>query len=297
VNEDGNPVACAAFGKQIPPTEPMRKLYDRYFASQDYKRRYPLPNQATLEFLMQHGRAATAASILDVGCGDGRYAIALLDSTSASIVGCDISGGALAEFSKQLTTRADSQRVRLVHGCVETMNAATAPTTGANVSDDARHDLSLLLFGVLSHAGDLAARVRMLEAIRMQTKPDGLLLLTVPSIWRRRPLELLQMLWRRVARDQQFPMPAGDITFTRTIDRQPQTFFYHLYSVAGLRRELALAGWVMQTCQAESLLPEWLVTQHPWIGRLDSLIRPFLPAALGYGIRAVARAEPGTFKP
>ena len=90
----------------------MQKLYDRYFASHDYKRRYPAPNPATLQFLLQQGQAITATSILDVGCGDGRYAIALLDATQATMTGCDISGAALAEFSEHLKTRPDAERVR-----------------------------------------------------------------------------------------------------------------------------------------------------------------------------------------
>ena len=267
----------------------MQTLYDRYFASHDYKRRYPAPNVATLQFLLLQGRAASATSILDVGCGDGRYAIALLDATHAAITGCDISGAALAEFAMQLKTRPDAERVRLVHGPVEALSSALTNAPGAL---DARHNLSLLLFGVLSHAGDLAARLRMLSAIREQTKPDGLLLLSVPSIWRRRPVELAHRLWRRIFDGQQRAAATGDITFARVIDGQSQSFFYHLYSVSSLKRELEQAGWLMQSSQAESLLPEWLVTQYPWVGRFDRLVRPLLPAALGYGIRVVATVNP-----
>ena len=274
-----------------PPATPvpaMRRLYDRYFSSHDYKRRYPAPNPATLRFLLTQGQAASSAGILDVGCGDGRYALALLDATSARITGCDISGAALAEFAAQLQARPDAQRVRLVHGEVKDI----APDVPG--PEDTRHDLSLLLFGVLSHAGNCHARVGMLEAIRRQTTPGGRLLLTVPSIWRRRPVEIVRALWRRATHRQASHAPIGDIEFVRMIDGQPQAFFYHLYSVEGLKRELALAGWTLQSYQAESLLPEWLVTQHPWVARLDGLVRPLLPAALGYGIRAVAQPTPGT---
>ena len=277
------------------PAEVMRKTYDSYFASQDYKRRYPSPNQSTLQFLLDHGQAASAKSILDVGCGDGRYALALLDATAANITGCDISSGALHEFSAQLATRLDAKRVTLIHSTVE----ALEPSANANNEPDLRHDLSLLLFGVLSHAGDQAARLAMLKAVLRQTKPEGRLLLTVPNIWRRWPIELLQQLGQRLgqqlgqrrARSETNNLQFGDMTYCRVIDGQEQTFFYHLYSLGRLRQELDLAGWSIQTVQAESVLPEWMVTQYRWIGRLDNLVRPLLPASLGYGISVVARIK------
>ena len=265
------------------PAEAMRELYDSYFTSHDYKRRYPKPNPATLQFLLEEGQAASARSILDLGCGDGRYSVALLDMTTADITGCDISSGALAEFAAQLRGRTDAGRVTLVHDTVEALSRRRPKK---------RHDLSLLLFGVLSHAGDQAARVSMLKAVRDQTQPDGRLLLSVPSIWRRRPLELLQKLIRRAFNREQQDASVGDMTFSRVIDGHPQTFFYHLYSLNRLRHELELAGWVLESSQAESLLPEWLITQHSGMGRLDRLIRPLLPASLGYGIRVVARVKP-----
>ena len=82
---------------------------------------------------------------------------------------------------------------------------------------------------------------------------------------------------------------AGNILFTRVLGGTPHQFFYHLYTVKRLRAELLEAGFVMTTASAESLLPEWLITQHPWLGRADALLSRALPAALGYGIRAVAR--------
>ncbi len=81
----------------------------------------------------------------------------------------------------------------------------------------------------------------------------------------------------------------GDIEFTRMISGLPQTFDYHLYTVRGLRADLADAGWAVRCLEAESLLPEWLITQWPSLGRLDRWVQRFLPAALGYGIRVAAQ--------
>lgn len=260
----------------------MRKVYDRYFASHDYKRRYPVPNPATMQFLLQQGCAASAASILDVGCGDGRYALALLDATSARITGCDISSVALAEFAARVQARPDAGRVQFVCGQVENM---LLDMYGPH---DPRHDLSMLMFGVLSHAGERPARVAMLKAICEQTRPGGRLVLTVPSFWRRWPVENLRAIWRKATHSPLAYANYGDIEYVRAIDGQDQPLFYHLYSVPRLRHELGLAGWVLQSADAESLLPEWLITQYPWAARLDGMLRPLLPAALGYGIRAVA---------
>lgn len=60
----------------------MNKLYDYYYASHEYSRRYPKPNRSTLEFLLRNG-AEKAENILDYGCGNGRYALPLLQQTQA----------------------------------------------------------------------------------------------------------------------------------------------------------------------------------------------------------------------
>ena len=61
-----------------------------------------------------------------------------------------------------------------------------------------------------------------------------------------------------------------------------------LYTVRRLREELQASGFEMTLIEAESVLPEWLITQHPWIGAVDTGLTRFLPAFLGYGMRAVA---------
>ena len=256
-----------------PTVSAMQNLYDRYFASHDYQKRYPGPNLATMAFLMRHG-VGSAASIIDIGCGDGRYAVALLDASQAQLTGCDISSQALKEFSSRLAGRPDAHRVNLVHGPVESVPA------------NELFDVALLLFGVLSHAGERPARVAMLRGIRQRTAPGGCLLATVPNLWRRRPWELLCSVYGLL---RGTVSTFGDIQFTRVIDGAPRQFFYHLYSIAGLRQELDDAGWQLESTSAESLLPEWLITQHPRMALIDGWIRPLLPASWGYGIRVCAR--------
>ena len=72
----------AAEAEALPIEAAMVALYDHYFACHDYEKRYPQPNAATLQFLLTHG-ARQATQILDFGCGNGRYALALLQATEA----------------------------------------------------------------------------------------------------------------------------------------------------------------------------------------------------------------------
>ena len=249
--------------------ERMRQLYDSYYRSHDYDRRYPRPNRGTLDFLLRHG-AAQARRIADVGCGNGRYALPLLDRGTAELVACDISQAAVDAFALRLAQSPHAHRVQLVAGGPEALPRGSG------------FDCIVMLFGVLSHIGPREGRIEALRQLRLRAVPDARLLLSVPSRWRRRPVELLLSLRRGRGR-------FGDIEFTRMISGRPQTFDYHLYTVQGLRADLADAGWVVKCLEAESLLPEWLITQWPSLGRLDRWVQRFLPAALGYGIRVAAQ--------
>ncbi|HSW18333.1 MAG TPA: class I SAM-dependent methyltransferase [Ramlibacter sp.] len=250
----------------------MERLYDVYFASRDYEQRYPRPNAGTLDFLWRHG-VALARHVVDVGCGNGRYAMPVLGRSRARMVCCDISRGAINALELKLRGSTVRDRVTLVVGGAE------------DLAPEARFDRLLLLFGVLSHVGPRAARVDMLRQLRQRCVPDARLLLSVPSFWRRRPRELLGSLLA-LARGRGEGL--GDVRFTRKVAGRPQTFYYHLYTVAGLREELAQGGWQLHAPEAESLLPEWLVTQSRIAARFDQMLQKMCPAALGYGIRAWA---------
>ena len=255
----------------------MSRLYDHYFSSHAYEQRYPTPNRATLQFILQNG-AHGAKRILDYGCGNGRYALALLRTTQATLVGYDISSSALTEFENHLIQESESDRTVLLQG------------PQCDLMDHAPFDLILMLFGVLSHLGEKPARLAALRQMKNSLGPEGRLIVTVPNIWRRRPLELIATgLARRFRQATGFRREDGNILFTRKLAGAPHQFFYHLYSVKSLQSELNDAGFVLQGVAAESLLPEWLVTQFPTIGKIDALLCRWLPASVGYGIRVVAK--------
>jgi len=255
----------------------MTDLYDHYFSCKDYQKRYPAPNAATLEFLFRHG-VGQARQILDFGCGNGRYALALLESTSARVTGYDISTSAIEEFNNFLEKTRFGPRVRLLTGSREVLIGSQ------------EFDVVLLLFGVLSHIGGRADRLEVLRHLHTMMEPQGRLLLTVPSVWRRRPLELLSAAFKRLTgRARGVQAEAGNIEFTRLLAGVPHTFFYHLYSARRLRQELQACGFEIVEMDAESVLPEWLITQYRAVGRLDAMVSRIWPAFLGYGIRAVVR--------
>lgn len=254
----------------------MTELYDHYFTSHEYDQRYPKPNRSTLKFLFEQG-AGEARDTLDYGCGSGRYALPLLQTTQSRLTCFDISSAAIAELSRFIQDHPAAARVRLVAGQAERLDS---------LGD---YDLVIMLFGVLSHIGDRTARLAALQQLRRLMRPEGRLILSVPSIFRRRPVELLKaQLLRTTGRARHTQKESGNIVFTREIDRGPRQFFYHLYSVAGLRAELMEAGFRVTALAPESLLPEWMVTQSSWLGKVDESLLPMLPASLGYGIRAVA---------
>ena len=260
-----------------PAHEGMRALYDSYYASRDYERRYPRPNAGTLDFLWRHG-LAQARRVADVGCGHGRYAVPVLEAGAAALVACDPSRGALDAFTARLDGAPWASRVTLVRGGAEAL-----PMT--------RFDRFLMLFGVLGHIGPREARIEALRQLRQRATADARLLLSVPSRWRRRPLELLASLWRPAGE------AFGDVSFRRVISGRPQVFAYHLYTLSELRQELAEAGWLLEQAEPESVAPEWLVTRHPAWERMDRRLQRWWPAALGYGIRAAARTAEAAQRP
>ena len=254
----------------------MAKLYDYYYTSREYSRRFPKPNRATLDFLFRHG-AGKAVNILDYGCGNGRYALPLLQQTKAQLTGYDISLPAINEFAAYVQDSPLAARVRLFCG---------SPSL---LEKQGRYDLILLLFGVLSHVGNRADRLKTLRQMRSLIADEGRLILTVPSMYRRRPLELLYATIKRAQGSATEPLiEPGNIIFTRNIAHEEHHFFYHLYTVKSLKEELQEAGFVSRMLSPESIFPEWMITRSDLLGKIDAAMLPLLPVSLGYGICVVA---------
>ncbi len=259
------------------PAAALADAYDAYFASEVYDRRYPAPNPSTLVFLRRWIGSGPGRRVLDLGCGNGRYALPLLEDCGISVVGCDISAAALQAFDERLQRHPARGRVRLHRGEV------------ASLPLEPPFDVVLMVFGVLAHIDARHDRVATLQALRRRTRPGGRLLLSVPSALRRMPLALARAALRAAG-------PGGarerwsDIRYQRDLDGRPAPFTYHLYLPSTLRAELAEGGWRLQRLEAESAFPESLVCRSARWAQADEAVRARLPAALGYGMRGVAVA-------
>lgn len=250
------------------------KNYNCYFSTGVYQARYPNVNQQTLSIIKEaasHQPLEDITQIFDYGCGEGRYVFHLLSTYPyASISAYDISSEPINRLASALDKSRQRSRVALITG--EQALAQHRKTTAA-----ASYSLALLLFGVLSHVDSLEERQALLVFLRDQLdKEDGRLIISVPNKARR-----FGAIQRRTG--------SHEITYTRTINHKPVSFYYHLYSVDTICAELAQAGLDIISVQAESLLPESWITKHSIIGWVDKHISRLVPANFGYGIVVTCR--------
>lgn len=250
--------------------------YDLYFSSGLYQRRYPRANARSLAFIVDH-LGAGAVEILDFGCGDGRYALPLLQATEATVTGYDVCGEALKRLIGHGCRFAEAGRLRPLSGTLEAVLA--------HYERRPRPQLAMLMFGVLGHIRPAAERRRVLTALARLLAPGGRLVLSVPNRRRRFRHEQRQ---RPASFDGQ-PLEAGDITYRRCAGKTEIPLFYHLYTAASLRHDLEASGFVVDQLVAESALSEHAVTASPGARALDEGLRRLIPLDWVYGFLASAR--------
>ena len=284
---DGKMTAATKPGEQTtadsaPPARPdvpelpdMSGSYDRYISSGLYDRRYPRPNRRTLRKMKRCLPAG--GRFLDVGAGTGRYTLPLLQMTGTSCVALDICPVARTTLAERLGEFVRAERLVIRGEDADTL-AADHPQA---------FDLGLLAFGVLAHVAGRAERLRLLRAIRSMLKADGTLILSVPNARRR---------FRAEQRTSAPLVDAGkleprDILYKRGEDNGEIQLFYHLYTLAEVRDDLAEAGFRVTNVGAESLLSERTVVSDPLTGWLDAVACRIAPASLGYDLLAVAKLQ------
>ena len=124
------------------PPVSVAENYDQYFSSRLYEQRYPRPNPSSLAIIIGE-IDALGKRVLDVGCGNGRYAETLLERTDATIVACDISREAIDGLSSRCSGYVAAGRLRPLLG---------DPTVVADsLGEGEKFDLAIMVFGVLGH--------------------------------------------------------------------------------------------------------------------------------------------------
>ncbi len=246
--------------------------YEYYFSSGHYDRRYPVPNANVLRLIRRN--LPENGHIIDFGCGSGRYLLALRDQATVA-AGFDICQAALA---------------RLRQGIERIGGAHNIHVLGPDPEDVERHvdrhgpaDIILCLFGVLSHIEGQAERYKALCRFAGLLKPgSGRLIISVPN--RRRRFRSEQRASAMNRRDE--------VRYIRRFGKSSVEFSYKLFDTDTLRSELQDAGFELESLRAESLTPESVIANSAFLRAVDRMAAPLVPAALGYGLLAIARPMP-----
>lgn len=263
----------------IDPISDIAHNYDRYFASHLYDQRYPGPNPSSLGLVIREIRQGRTR-VLDLGCGNGRYAAPLLERTDARIVACDISREAIDELSLRCAEHVRTGRLQPVYG---------DPSVLADViGEGERFDLAIMMFGVLGHIFSHALRQKTLATVRSLLRPGGRLVVTVPNA-ARRFLER-QITVRRLVREGQ--LEPGDVLYERATGDGAVKMYYHLYALAEFVLELEQGGFRPIQLHAESVLPESVVVRSIPLRWIDRILTAVLPLRCAYGFLAVAEVAP-----
>jgi len=262
----------------MPPPVSLVESYDRYFASRLYEQRYPQANPSTLAIVLDQ-LGAQGGSVLDIGCGSGRYAEALLERTPLSVVACDVSREAIDELSSRYAGHVASGRLRPLLGDLSVVAKSIDP--------DERFDLAIMLFGVLAHIYSRALRRQTLAAIRVLLRPGGRIVVSVPNAGRRFPRQ--QVASRKLVEAGHLEL--GDVLYERTSDDGVVEMYYHLYGLDEFVQELEEQGFRILHVGAESVLPESGVVRSKVLHKLDRLLTRLLPLRYAYGFLAVAGAR------
>ena len=240
----------------------MLPAYENYFQTKHYDERYPRPNRSTLARVR---RMATPGNVLlDIGAGNGRYAIPLAEA-GYRVIAVERSDAARDQLLSRLTTH----RLRAGITCFKDLE-------DVDDKDIGECRLSLLLFGVLGHM-DFGERAATLDRL-------GRCMNVRPQILGSVPNRLRRFRYEQANTRVQDKGPAPRFAYTRHFGGSANTFEYTAFSPAELAAEFSLHGWRCRKLIAESILSESAVTRIPMIGMADAVACRALPAQTGYDI-------------
>ena len=253
----------------------MGRSYDAYFSSGAYLSRYPRPNRRTLRLLDR--LLPKGGRLLDYGAGEGRYCFDLARRHDAQVLAVDISAVAREHLRAVAAGAGLAGRVEVCDADDDTYRRELAR---------GGFDVVLLGFGVLGHIAGRQRRIALLAEWRQALAPEGRLVLGLPNAARR--FRARQRACRPLIADGR--LEPGDIHYERPLTEGAIPLFYHLFTAAEIRRDLAEAGFVVERLTSESLLPESAVTHSRLLGLLDDAACALAPTRLGYGFLVTARA-------
>ncbi len=256
------------------------RSYDHYIASGLYDSRYPKPNRRVLRQALQ--MLPAGGTFLDFGAGTGRYTLPLLALSGANGVAYDICRVACSTLTSRARDYVAAGRLKIVDG----------PMGAIRPIADRPFDLALLAFGVLGHIAGREERLSVLRAVRDMLHPNGRILLGLPNARRRFLAE--QVAARPLIRNGE--LEPGDIFYHRTTGADRIELFYHLYTAAEARRDLAEAGFRVDRIGPESVLPESEAVRRRATGMLDDVLSGLVPAWLAYGLLIAARPAGGELR-
>lgn len=271
---------ASQFAGLAPVAVDMRYSYDRYFSTGLYASRYPVPNPHLLNLILAEIGPA-GGRVLDFGCGNGRYALALARRPGMQVFGYDISEEAVRELGRRYEEMASAgvaaSPLEMLSGDLEELER--------RLDDSAGFDIVMLMFGVLGHIPQRGKRVAVLRSLCRRLRPGGRLIASVPNRARR---FLTEQAAARHFIDRGMLEP-GDIYYKRIAGAAEIDLYYHLYSPAEFCAELAEGGFAVGRLRAESVLSERMVLASAVGAGLDRLLRKVTPVSLAYGMVAVAR--------
>jgi SAM-dependent methyltransferase len=258
----------------------MAEQYNRYYRSGLYQTRYPKANPNVLRFI--HTQLSLLpihpnSQILDFGCGQGRYLLALANTYNLHYIGYDISQKAIDGLEETLLLSHQSSHKIHLFSQKEALDKHLKSTPAVS--------LNLMMFGVLSHIENRAERISTLMQNQAQLAPNhGCILLSVPN--RRRRFLVKQMI--NIIKNWRF-QKSDSVQYERKGGIQ---LHYYLYSLSTLKKELKEAHLEPVSLGAESILPESWLLAHPLIARLDNLLANILPLQCAYGFLVLAKPIP-----
>jgi SAM-dependent methyltransferase len=241
----------------------MHEAYEQYFGVMHYDERYPAPNKLTLSRVLRH--VSPGGILLDIGAGNGRYAIPLA-SKGYHIVAVEPSDTARDQLKERAAALGLSERISQFKTLADVDDAVIGSA-----------DLALFMFGVLGHMC-FAEREETLRRLREVMRQPAEAFGSVPNRLRRFRREQVRH------RIDDGASLARRFSYSREFGGAEHTFQYTAFAPAELEAELASLGWTCLSLAAESVLGESTVTSKAAIGAGDGLLSRLVPAQFGYDI-------------